>query len=296
MNHRPPVLVTLDGSLASERAIPLAAEQARAANTVLHLVHVHELTWALSRDPAAATGCGVMARIETQARLTQLADRLGADGVRALAVQLDGKVEPTLLRYIARVQPALVIMAARGPTGVLRSRPGSITDTVLRASAGPVIVLPLDSTRAPPRPLHNVLVALDGSPLPESVLPVIFELAPRIESVFLVTVLAPFQRGRAHAQSYLESVAERLRAHDLKVCSIVREGSQPADLIVEESLRHSVDLIALTTHSRPNGSALAVGSCTDAVLRTSELPVLTVNPAEPPSHWHLTEIDAFAHA
>src|SRR5688572_6751404 len=115
MRHRPAVLVALDGSARSERAIPFAAEQARAGGSVLHLVHVHELTSALSRDPNAATTIGLMARVEAQGRLAVLADRWSARGVSALPVLLEGEVVPTLLRYVARVQPEYLVMAMRGP-------------------------------------------------------------------------------------------------------------------------------------------------------------------------------------
>ena len=291
MRRRPPVLVALDGSARSERAIPFAAEQARASGSVLHLVHVHELTSALRRDPNAATTIGLMARVETQGRLAMLADRWSTRGVSAVPVLIEGEVVPTVLRYVARVQPEYLVMAMRGPVGVLRSRPGSITEGVLRASAAPVIVLPLDVDGPKPRGVRQVLVARDGSALAEHVLLAMLGLVPRIRTVFLNTVLEPGVGDPAAAQAYLDGIAERFRMLGLHVCTIVRESEAPAASIVAESIVRGADLIALTTHARP-GSRLALGSCTDQVLSLSQLPVLTVDPSQPMLRERLAEIDS----
>lgn len=289
----PPVVVALDGSSRSERAVPFAAEQARASGSVLHLVHVHELTSALSQDPNASTTIGLMARVETQGRLAMLADRWSARGVSALPVLLEGDVVPTLLQYVARVQPGFMVMAMRGPAGVLRSRPGSITEGVLRASAAPVIVLPLDGDQSKPRVLRRVLVALDGGAHAERVLPAILDLVPRIQTVFLNTVLESGVGDRAAAQAYLDGIGERFRMLGVHVWTIVRESEAPAASIVDESIVRGADLIALTTHARP-GSRLTLGSCTDGVLSLSQLPVLTVDPSQLLPQERLAEFDALA--
>jgi nucleotide-binding universal stress UspA family protein len=277
MKHRAPVMVALDGTPDSERAILVAADLARGSQTGMQLVQVDELTPALRRSPNSDTAFAVLARVETQSRVSELAERWTSRGIPTVAVLLEGTVESTLLNHIAQVHPECVVMASRGPKGALRSRPGSLTDRVLRASVAPVIVVPGDDRQVLPRPIKRVLVALDGSPISESVLPAIIDLCRAANAVFLVTV-TPETRLDLR-QLYLEAIAERLRAHGLQVRSIVRESTQPAATIVLESIRHQVDLIAVSTHSANQLSRFAVGSCTDSILALSTLPVLAVNPS-----------------
>src|SRR5688500_17979915 len=103
MKQHAPVMVALDGTPGSERAILVAADLARPSQTGMQLVHVDELPPALRRSPNGNTAFAVLARVETQSRVSELAERWTSRGIPTVAVFLEGTVEATLLDHIAQV-------------------------------------------------------------------------------------------------------------------------------------------------------------------------------------------------
>jgi nucleotide-binding universal stress UspA family protein len=83
---------------------------------------------------------------------------------------------------------------------------------------------------------------------------------------------------QAEAQTYLDGVAERLRAQSLRVQTRVVLHAQPAAAILDDVRNHAVDLIALATHARGGLSRLLLGSVADKVLRGTVTPVLVRRP------------------
>ena len=75
------------------------------------------------------------------------------------------------------------------------------------------------------------------------------------------------------ATEYLDGVAARLRARDLRVDVEHPEGNA-ADVIVERSRALAVDLILMTTHGRSGLGRVVFGSVADSVLRHAQCPVL----------------------
>jgi nucleotide-binding universal stress UspA family protein len=156
----------------------------------------------------------------------------------------------------------------------------------------------------------KILVPLDGSKLAEVVLPYVQELARRFDSeVTLIQVVAPLSKLVAEtmpasleptgaaaaigveaasealkaehesARSYLEGVAGRLKAQDIKVRTEIAEGVA-ADTIVEYAHGHAMDLIAMSTHGRSGLRRLVYGSVADQVLRQAGTPVLLIRSRE----------------
>ena len=156
----------------------------------------------------------------------------------------------------------------------------------------------------------KILVPLDGSKLAEAVLPYVQELARRFDSeVALIQVVAPLSKlvaetmpsaleptgaaaavgleaasealkaEREGAHSYLEKVAERLKAEKVKVRAEVVEGSA-GDTIVEYAGQQGMGLIAMCTHGRSGLGRLVYGSVADRVLCRAGTPVLLIRSPE----------------
>jgi nucleotide-binding universal stress UspA family protein len=153
----------------------------------------------------------------------------------------------------------------------------------------------------------HILVALDGSPTAEQILPHVAALAERFGSkVTLLRVTEPAERlimatagtlplgvpgspvidvtplveeQRREATSYLESVAARLRGQGLTASYAQPEGS-PADMVLQQARDLGADVIALTTHGRGGLGRLVFGSVADAVLRQAPCPILLVRVQE----------------
>jgi nucleotide-binding universal stress UspA family protein len=150
---------------------------------------------------------------------------------------------------------------------------------------------------------EHLLVALDGSPHAERVLEHTKALAKAFGSTITLlraTVSAEIlfaetagagqtvgdispvmdptpilEADREAAAEYLESVAARLRQHNLTVNVEIVEGPA-ADEIVERAQALNVSLILMTTHGRSGLGRVLFGSTADAVLRHASCPVLLV--------------------
>jgi nucleotide-binding universal stress UspA family protein len=151
---------------------------------------------------------------------------------------------------------------------------------------------------------EHLLVALDGSPAAERVLPHAESLAGAFGSSITllratisaemllaqeagcdatVGELAPLldpdpilSADHAAAVEYLDAVAARLREHNLKVDVETPQG--PANhVIVERAAQLGVSLILMTTHGRSGLGRIVFGSVADWVLRHAPCPVLLVH-------------------
>jgi nucleotide-binding universal stress UspA family protein len=77
------------------------------------------------------------------------------------------------------------------------------------------------------------------------------------------------------ADSYLNSVVERLSTSDFRVVVLVREGI-PAETIVSAAEELAVDAIAMSTHGRSGLGRWIFGSVTQKVLSATPCPVFII--------------------
>lgn len=153
----------------------------------------------------------------------------------------------------------------------------------------------------------RILVPLDGSELAEKALPQAEGLAEAfgatIHLVHVVSRLPMLEATRAggfetaqtvelsmdvarrqveaqqaRGRTYLEQVADGLRGKGIKVETALREGAADEQIIAYTKER-GVDLIVMSTHGYGGLRRFFVGSVTDRVVRSGEVPVLVVNPS-----------------
>jgi nucleotide-binding universal stress UspA family protein len=142
----------------------------------------------------------------------------------------------------------------------------------------------------------RAVVALDGSPVAEAIVPFILEIAGPLDmEVVLVRVNRPIppeiiegsrhvtledqEASRLDAEEYLAPVAIELRKRGVRARTQVRRG-QPVDEIVAAARETGADLIAMTTHGRSGLGRLLFGSVAEAVLRESQLPLFLMRVTE----------------
>jgi nucleotide-binding universal stress UspA family protein len=135
----------------------------------------------------------------------------------------------------------------------------------------------------------RVVVPLDGSPLAESIIPFLLEIAGPLDvEVVLMRVLQPIppeviegsryvvvedvEKRAAEAREYLAPIARRLKDAGVRVTVDVRRGD-PVTEILGGAREAGADLIAMTTHGRSGLGRLLFGSVAEAVLRQTEVPV-----------------------
>lgn len=303
------ILVPLDGSAWSEQALPLACEIARRSAAAVHLVRVYiplvevRLGGSILADvPIVEESWNEERRQQELAELQARAQELShTAGVQVSAHVLDGPVAATLADYIEESGADLVVLTTHGRGGLARVWLGSVVDALVRHVRTPLLVVrPQDGPAgeaafSSPR---SLMIPLDGSPWAEQVIEPAMDLGRLFGAE--CTLLQVVEPLRAHgyvpggdmaeltaeateslcsaARQYLESVAARLRAVDIPVTTRVILGSHAARAILNDAQAHTVDLLAMATHSRGGIARLFLGSVADKVLRGAEMPVLIIRP------------------
>lgn len=143
---------------------------------------------------------------------------------------------------------------------------------------------------------RRAVVALDGSPVAEAIIPFLLEIAGPLDMdvilLRVIQVVSPTviegsvqltvedpEVARIDAEEYLAPVAAELRDKGVRARTQVRRG-EPAREIVAAAREAGADLIAMTTHGRSGLGRLLFGSVAEAVLRESRLPVFLMRVTE----------------
>ena len=263
------LLVPLDGSTFSERALPLATTLARAAGATITLIHC---AWSKPKSGENSNAAQQRAMSEAQAYLDSIASKAAPPDIRITTRAPFAAPAAGILAAIDQSTAGLVIMCTHGRSGVGRVLYGSVAETVIAKSPVPVLLV------HPTGPVPNlaaasgasrILVPLDGSALAESSLPAALDMAHTLgASLRLLRVVAPnvgyypdpmlgqpyisdtgekvVQEEIAEAEAYLKRISDRL-ATSAPVHVVVRLG-WPSELIVDEARSAGVKLIAMATH------------------------------------------------
>lgn len=139
----------------------------------------------------------------------------------------------------------------------------------------------------------RILVAVDDSPQSDAALDLAIELAKTHKSsIVLVHALDPgtiastaddagaasvmeieLDELQTAAKDLLDATAARVSAAGVSVEKSVRDGV-PARVVLDTASRSDCDLIVIGTHGRHGIQRLFLGSCAEAVIRESPIPVL----------------------
>lgn len=305
------VLVPVDGSPESERAIPVALALARARGAAVRVVHVFI---PIGANVPSGADDGMTAALEAELRdeartyARELGDRLAAAGEQGVASDfVDGygvrspfgeaaSVAAALLRHAEHCRTGLIVMTTHGRGGLSRAWLGSVADGITRESRIPLLLLRPAAEPPTGGGFARIVVPLDGSRAAEEAIPHALALAAPAEArVTLVQVVAPrrmlarpapVSRVDARALAWQSAQAERdLAAHAARIAggcvsvdTVVLVDDQPARAILDLARRTSAELIAMSTHGRGGVRRLVLGSVADKVMRGAETAVLLLRP------------------
>lgn len=142
------IIVPIDGSGWSERAIPHAVDLAQANDSEVILLHVFK--------PPASDYVGEIAlagqeeslmslREDMKQKLTALRTQVRAENVNVRVQFIEGTgVAGIICDYINEENPDLVVMSSHGRTGVTRWLFGSVAHKVMQGVDVPVLIIPPD--------------------------------------------------------------------------------------------------------------------------------------------------------
>jgi nucleotide-binding universal stress UspA family protein len=134
------ILVPLDGSEHSIRALKMAVQIAQKFNGKITLIHVYSIGgFAISPTPVhefieaiRKVGAGILADGEK---------RVKAEGVQAETLLLEGHAVEQIVKTCREGKFDLIVMGARGLSKIKEMLLGSVSDAVTRHACCPVLVV-----------------------------------------------------------------------------------------------------------------------------------------------------------
>jgi nucleotide-binding universal stress UspA family protein len=285
------ILVPLDGSQLSQRALEPALDLSQQAGAELLLVRVptaDTLSFVISEAKQRELAQDALAYLESVCKSYEQPQF----SIRAQV--LDGDVASAIVDTARAEQVDLIVMSTHGYSGLTRWVLGSVTEKVLRSAPCPVLAV-----RAACQP-QRILITLDGSPLSEHAVEPGLSLAQSLnaEATLLRCVpqivgdgkLDEHERGlsRRMQEDLINEAKEYLRARSdeagrstrsVAINTTVRIGS-PADNILEYVETYGIDLIVMATHGRTGLKRWVYGSVTAKVLRSVSCSMLVIRPTD----------------
>ncbi len=258
------VLIPLDGSPQSERAIALLA-------ALPDLVAAVTLLRVVPSEDEAGEAAGYLA--DVAAGMTQEASTL---------VRVDEDPAEQILREVEAGDFGLVALTTHAHGGLKRWVWGSVAEHLIRQCPVPLLVgTPEGGVEAPTR---RVLVPLDGSDLAVEVLSMVRALAGSAEAVLFsaiwvdghhnhVALNRALDAEEAQCEQHLAAAAETLASTGMQVSTLTKPGSA-AGAILDAVAETGAGLIAMSTHGRTGVGRWLLGSVAERVLRASPVPVL----------------------
>jgi len=260
------VIVPVDGSDASWRAVDAAVELGRRCDASVEIVEV------------------VFDQPDVDEAIARLAERLETHDTEGVSVTTHVElaaesVADAIGQLIERQPDALVAMASHG-RGRSAALLGSVTEELLQRTFGPILVVGPKMTS--PGFAGPIVVTVDGSRASESVLPLAAAWGIELRTEpWIVEVADP---DVVVAPDISESAYPARLAHKLShdsghsVQFEVLHGKVVHDEVVSFADSISASLIVASTHGRTGMSRFVIGSTAAAFVRHASCPVLLVRP------------------
>lgn len=184
-------------------------------------------------------------------------------------------------------------MGRHGRSGLREHRLGTVTDRVLRNTSVPVLTVPGEiNEHTLDGRYESILITTDGSENAEHAAPYGEDIAQQFKATLhlLNVVDVQAEAGAFDAGGVSENYIEQLEegSHEaverltqqiddtnlLVESAVVRGDSQEA--IADDTAENNIDLIVMASEGESNLASQELGSITDRVLRTVDVPVLVV--------------------
>ncbi|WP_116246771.1 universal stress protein [Nocardiopsis sp. FIRDI 009] len=286
-----PVVVAVNGTPASERAVDWAADEARLRGRGLRVVHAFDwpLYRALPRGLSGFDAYKFARHVVDDARRRALAR---VPGLAVDAAHITGDPEPVLLRESQKAHS--LVLGAHRTTAVDVFLPDSTALDMLMFASCPLVVVP---DRELPPPAGRVLVGVDGSATARTAATWAFEAADLRGAVLrAVTAHGETSRRRFGASErpprvrvgesgeaaageearrmMSESVAgERERWPGVRLEEVVAEG-HPVEVL--RAAAEDCDLMVVGSRGRGGFAGMLLGSVSRNVISHSPCPVAVV--------------------
>lgn len=297
------IMVPTDGSGFDREAIRVALRIAERSDAKVRLVRVLA-TGSFFGSAVVAEGTAVAPDVVRNERdpalseLNALATECRTTSKADISVDLHaGPVNDVLQGYARRNDVDLIVISTHGRSGIARLSLGSVTDSLIRHTTIPVLVVRPPASYLNPQvadAFKRIVVPLDGSSLAEQILPRVLTIAKLEEAeITLLHVLMPqsysqreivdpdlpwWEKDIALAQTYLFRIAGTLRRNGVPVTTDIVINENVAGAIGDFASREKADLIAIATHGRGGLARILRGSVADAVMHSARMSMLVFKP------------------
>lgn len=287
------VLVPLDGSGRAEHALPYAEWIAKRLGSTVTLM----------------TACGPedpMMRPLT-VYLEKQAEEMQKTGLDVNCSCVIGDIAEEILNLSEKNRVGLIVMTSRGASGTTRWSLGGVALKVVLHCNTPILLVRTAERHAArlAEGVRSILVPLDGSPVAESILPHIRDLALATGlEVILMQVTVPIgypavardnveagahdkdvkklnESREAATKFYLAEREKELASKGVKVTSVSLSGKPASDIILQYISDNPIGMTALATHGFSGISKWAFGSVAIDILEGSTRPLLLLRPPLP---------------
>ncbi|MCL2455069.1 MAG: universal stress protein [Micrococcales bacterium] len=292
MGHESKIVVGVDGSAQSLRALDWAMQEAVARERELVLVCAYTVPAfsATTLDGGFAALNDAAIRAGAEQVLVASAVHAETAGVTVSTELAVGDASGVLVA--ASKTADLVVVGSRGRGGFAGRLLGAVSSALPAHASCPTVVVPLRETQdGATVPVKRIVVGVDGSPSSELALrhAVVEAEMWQAELVAVAGVPVAQMTGvlawlpsavdtekvlRDHETSVSQMLDRVLEGHDLRVRRIVLDGTG-AELLTEFS--SAADLIVVGSRGRGGFAGLLLGSTSQAVLHHSQCPVMIIN-------------------
>jgi universal stress protein E len=264
------LMVCTDASDEGQNAVAVTLELARACNSQVFAVQVLQIVpefQAVAPDLRAILGKGVQ---ENMAVIKAAADKLG---VSLQTVTPQGQLpHAAIVATAEQIRPDLIIMGRCGKSALGRILMGNVTARVIGHSLMNVLVVPRGGMVG----FQRILVASDGSPYSEAALKLALSMAKQAKSQLIGVAVAPEKGDTLEAKAIIRRMLTAASGAGVPFKGVNPQGVAPATGIVQQAIKHEVDLIIVGSYGRTGLKKLLMGSVTERVIGRSPCPILVV--------------------
>ncbi len=300
----PNVLVPIDFSADSQRALDYAELLLKFHGGTLHLVHVHELDYSYAA-PAVAAMPPLVSLDEIERhyrdRLRKLAAKYAAQGKAHTHVKV-GRAFDQICQLAEEINAEMIVIATHGRTGWKRMVLGSTAERVVQHSPCPVLVVREyardPAELAPPAKEAKargmkILVPVDFSECAQAGLDfaiafartwqaeLILVHAVHVQPIITPEHMAAYERTpplgvvERAARMAMRKLVRRVDFGEVAYKTAIQVG-HPAQQICQVAEDYGVDLIISSTHGHSGFTHVLIGSVAEHVVRHAYCPVLVV--------------------
>jgi nucleotide-binding universal stress UspA family protein len=294
------LLIPLDGSQIAEQVLPYGRFLAKALKIPVELLGVVDpVPLADFAEVWERSNFDKLTAEETM-RTSQYLEATARSfaGVHVKCSVEKGTPDKVIVEKAAADESALIVMATHGRSGIQRWLLGSVADKVLHGTSNHLFLIRASENAGADEEaiFKTAVVPLDGSALAEKGLPVVEELAKKLQlNIILMRAYAlPLTAAadeygnftekllaqlEAEAQDYLAKKAKELKSKGIGNVSAATDLGYGAGEIIALARRTPENFIAMCTHGRSGFRRRLLGSVTERVVRHSGDPVLIVRAA-----------------